>query len=83
MTFEQEIATIDELARSCRSREQANVMLETEVQTLRADNIRLNTALEHRQEHLDALDEKTLKTTAKLEMRYATTVNSKLPSSNC
>jgi hypothetical protein len=67
MTFEQEIATIDELARSCRSREQANVMLETEVQTLRADNIRLNTALEHRQEHLDALDEKTLKTTAKLE----------------
>jgi hypothetical protein len=67
MTFEQEIATIDELARSCRSREQANVMLETEVQALRADNIRLNTALEHRQEHLDALDEKTLKTTAKLE----------------
>lgn len=53
MTFEQEIATIDELARSCRSREQTNVMLETEVQALRADNSRLRTTLEYKSEELD------------------------------
>lgn len=46
MTFEQEIAAIDNLARSCRDRAQANDLLEQEVSLLKQDNASLTATLE-------------------------------------
>jgi hypothetical protein len=46
MTFEQEIAAIDNLAKSCRDRAQANDLLEQEVSMLKQDNASLSATLE-------------------------------------